>query len=533
LLFTKHQEHIKYFLLFFSPLLILQLFNLTRLVTNDDFGLWQMIIDGESRTFILSYPLSYTLVCLYEAFPNIPWFSFVLLVGMLLNIWFMAKYCSTYVRHYKTLVVVFFFVVLILYSLNLSITLITVSLIATSLLYIRNDFKIFIFLITLTTFLRNDFMLTLLPVILLSILLFYNFSISKRNILYLFVFFLIALMNINLYKTDQEYSEWMTFNKARANFADLGIHPNYQNESLTTEQKKLLEYGWYMQDETILPTSIIIKLSNASFIDVLKSIQYNFNHNLILSLIFLGFLYAGFYRKKYFIYYLSLFLFVFIILVVRDVERTSIPLLIALLCIIIESLQIIERPEDNFSFLLIIPISIFLLKIPNMIQTNYLIINEKNHLQNELIQLVENSDKTYIISIGFPSQFRYLNTIFLGNTLFNETNWIKFNKHNILMTGWLSRHPYFYRTHKISSFETKRKYDDYYGFLLSESTTFIGDKSQTNIQSELSKTILTVYDQIHNQAKECSHKIIVTDTSPHFEVSKIINQCKKEKNDPF
>ena len=118
-----------------------------------------------------------------------------------------------------------------------------------------------------------------------------------------------------------------------------------------------------------------------------------------------------------------------------------------------------------------------------------------------------------------------LGTIFPYNYLFHEDVWLKMNDKEILPTGWISRHPFFYRTHHMSDTYTKRKYDTYYNYLIDENTAFIGGKMLAN-QKGFNMYILGTYDKLYLKDKpQCKHKTFIVAESEHFSISQIRVDC--------
>jgi len=530
MILSRLSEHLKYFLTLSVLPLFFYTLGIIILSLNDDFIIWQMLINGESRVLILSYPLSQLLVILYKTFSSISWYSLLLISILSINMWFMSKYLAEYTKNYTKSIVILFMIINAIYWLSISMTLVTFSLITTSILFIRNDFKFFILLLTLATFLRNDFFITLLPIIILPFIIFYRFPLTKKHLISIVLFCILLSINYTFPRTNQQYTEWLSFNSTRAYFADLKMKVNDPKNKLTEAQEEVLNFGWYMNDETLLPTSTVKEFSGSTLQATIEQFSlHHLPHRAIILVIFISFIYIGIQRKKYFVLYLALFLFIIAIISIRDVERTTLPLLFLLIMVLIESGQIV-KVKPFFIIIFSFMIIAFAVKITPYIKNNLFAVEQNLILQKEFINLVNNSNLSYEVSLEFPFSMVAPNQIMIANKLLDEKHWIHFSKHHILISGWLVRHPYFYQTHHISNKNHYRKYNTYYEFLTAPSTVFIGGKESTATTAHY-KAILKAYDEKYNsKRKNCSHAITLVKTTTNFTLSKFSNQCKKSKD---
>lgn len=527
-------DYIFYFLFFILIGFYLNLNGYVELATNDDRTLWDLLINGEKGTLILSYPLSSIFVDLYQKFPQIQWYSALLTGIMLINSFFFAVYINMQKQiALKILLFILFAILLINYWLNLSITLLTVSLLITAILFIQNKFTLFISLLIIASFLRTGMLVTFLPILLLSIALLYKFPLKKSHIAFLMLFFIILAINVLSPKINLQYSNWLTFNKAKSYFIDL--RKEDKHNILTLEQKKLLKLGWWIQDEGLLPSEKLKESAGSEAVVLQDSIarlnikyfnthRYTYFMYLLLIMIFI----LGIVRKKYLILYLVLFSAIMFVIFTKDVERTTIPLLFLLLITLIASVSRIKKSKYHLSIaytFLALSVFILVLMLPRQFSTRYKYYGYAKPLKKEFLNLLKTSQKECEMSINFPTPFSRASIVLMGNKLFDEKHWISFKDTPLLPTGWLSRHPFFYKSHHITTVDENRKYKNYYDFLMDNKTAFIGSKGL--IINDNSNNILSMYDKIYNQDNKCKHEIKIIKTSQNFAISQIINNCDK------
>jgi len=527
-------DYIFYFLFFIFIGLYLNLNDYVELATNDDRSLWDLLINGENGTLILSYPLSSVLVKLYQFFPQIQWYSLLLTTIMIINSYFFALYISMQKQIVvKRLLVILFSVFLINYWVNLSITLLTVSLLVTAILFIQHKFIFFISLLIVASFLRTGMIVIFFPLIILSIILLYKFPFKKSHIAFLILFFTILAVNVFSPKLNPDYSNWLSFNKAKSYFIDL--HKNDQNHILTEEQNNLLKLGWWIQDEELLPSSLLIKSAGSRIVvlqDSIKRLNMKYfkkhRYNYLIYLLLITIIIIGtIRRKKYLMLYLLLFSAVMFVIFTKDVERTTMPLLFIIVVIIIASFSRIAKSKYYVSItntFLLLSILILLGRLPGQFSNRDMYYNEIKPLKKEFLNLLTSSEKECEMSINFPTPFSPASSVLMGNKLFDEKNWISFKYTLLLPTGWLSRHPFFYKSHHISTQERQRQYKNYYEFLMDKKTAFIASKGLTS--SANADNILHMYDEIYNQDNNCKHQTMIIKTSKNFAISKIQNNCE-------
>ncbi len=128
----------------------------------------------------------------------------------------------------------------------------------------------------------------------------------------------------------------------------------------------------------------------------------------------------------------------------------------------------------------------------------------------------------YEPALGFPRSFQDTIIVLKQNRLFYESQWIQDG--SMLLAGWASRHPYFYKSHDISFKGEKRKYKTFYEFLMDENTGFIGSKISDPITNS---SILKMYDKKYPLERDCHHVIKTLDESEHFSITQIIKKCEK------
>ena len=523
--------------MFFVIVSILYIVNgYASLATNDDWALQNMLAaKGIYGTLIMSYPLSYFMSHLYDYFPTFQWYSILLTLVMGINFYFISLYIvknDSFIQ--KIVLVVLASLWMTSLWFNMSITSLTLStmLIATGL--IKRNLLLSFALIFLAFLLRTDVMIMFMPYYTVSYFILRDkLSFTKKEILAAILLILLITFSLLMQKQDKSYNDWSTFNKARSAIVDTGMM-NVKKDFFSPEEYFCTQAAWF-QDPQLLPSEKLIK-STPSFIDIYlhKLPHFHFIHYiqthkfkywffLLLIASLLVVLVNIKNRKSIFI--LFFILGFFLLMVIRDVDRVTVPLIMLWAYVLFESLKSYRKVNSIFLFLFT---ALFFYYISGQLEYRYF--KEITTAKKEARQLIKSSNKVCEVSLNYPTSANIqLSLIFLYNFLFHEDTWLKMNDKEILPTGWLSRHPIFYKTHHMSDTATKRKYDTYYEYLIDEHTAFIGGRMLINDKG-FNMYLLGAYDKLYLKDKPyCKHKIFIVAESEYFAISQIRVDCNTTK----
>ena len=519
---------------YFSIFLLLSLFYIfygyAALGTNDDWALENLLrAKGVYGTLIMSYPLSYLMSHLYDLFPNIPWYSLLLSSVMLLNFYLIAIYIKERESWLQKITLLILTLLLMSYLwFNLTITAVTIlTMLSTLGLSNRNLYQA-ILLLFLASILRTGIMFILLPFFVTGFLIVRDrLSFHRGELVAAGILLLLIVGNLALQKQDKAYMEWLTFNKARASIADL--HGDRQHHALSHQEYVILTGGW-VQDREILPTSKVLEIA-PSLQETIRTrlktasiehyfTQYKFHYWIwLLTLMSLVAVMLNITNRKALL--IPVFVAgVFLLLLIRDVERVTVLLIVMWAFILSKSLKPYRHIDTLF---LLLFTALFYYYSSG--QLGYRHYKENMALQKEAKTLIKTSGIACEPSINFPTRWTpQVTSLFQANYLFREKRWPKLDQKEILPAGWLSRHPYFYTTHRISHGRTQRDYQNYHDFLLDEHTGFIGGKTITDNQK--SKILLERYDALYLKDRpDCRHRVKIIKSSEHFAISQIVVEC--------
>lgn len=409
---------------------------------------------------------------------------------------------------------------------TLSITLLTLLIMTISLGFVNKNFKYFLLLLFFSFLLREDIAIHSLPYIVVGTLILKpKISYSKKDLYSLIIFSAFLVLSINSKNIDKNYMEWLNFNKSRTMYNDLSIK---DTELTITEDELYYIKNWQIQDNKLVNSENLTNtpLSLFSKIDqIIKEKNYNliinhkFNYIILFLVVISMILILLRYKNSRLFLYSSLIGGIILLILIRDVERTTIPLFLLWSFIVYEDSKESLKSYSKYFLLAFLCILIY--------YNNAFIINfdykEKLVLQKEALSLIQSSDVKVELSIYFPTDFKF-NEILSNNIMFDEINWIN-SKNNILPAGWTSRTDLFYKTHNISHNKDIRKYQNYYEFLMDNKTAFIGGKK---INQSLNNRVLKGYDQ-HYLPKDstCKHKVYILKESSNFSITQIRLDCKE------
>lgn len=531
-------EYHIYFIVFLIFSVFYNVYGYASLSTNDDWALRGMLVaKGVYNTFIMSYPLSWVVSHLYDFFPLIPWYSILLSLVMIINFYFVARYIAQLDSSFQKIVFLILSVLWITFLwFNMSITILTVTTMISAVGMIKQRFGVSLLLLFVAALLRTDIMFIMMPYYIASYLILRtSWQLSKSEIVHIVLVFIMLIGMTWMEKRDSNYSEWLKFNKARSAIVDMGIMDVSKNY-FTEEEQFFIMISWW-QDTMLLPMEKVIAVTptlatvlkkNLKGIHPIKFIQnYKFKHWLWLLLIASIFLFViKFRQQKVKALFIPVFVIgVLLLLITRDVERVTVPLIMMWAYLLFESL----RPYRKINTLLLV-IFTFIFYYYASNQLGYRYYKENTILQKEARELIHQSGKSCEPSMIFPLVFsNEVNRVFQANYLFDENNWLQMNDNEILPAGWLVRHPYFYEAHQISTSDIHRKYQDYHEYLVDESTAFFGSKYlETN--KVYQKYLLQQYDRLYLQDRpQCHHNVTVISRSKHFSIAQIRIECDEKK----
>ena len=533
LIYKKYfSEHIYYFI-FFVLVSILYIVNgYATLATGDDWALRSMLLDkGIYGTLIMSYPLSYVMSHLYDYFPSFPWYSTLLSLVMGINFYLISQYIAkreSFVQKIILLILSLLWMTFLWFNMSITVLTVTTMVIAAGLIHI--NLRLSFLIVFIASLLRTDMVIILMPYYLLSYFILRDkLSCNKKELLASILIILLIASSLFIQKQDKPYTEWQAFNKARSAMADTGI-VNIKPDFFSPVELFCTQAGWF-QDPQLLPTEKMITttpslidvglyiLPHVNFIRFLKT--YKFKHWIWLLLVTSLFVMILNRKNRKSIFLLFFILGIFALMIIRDVDRVTMPLLMLWAYLLFESLKSYKKINIVFIFIFT---SLFFYYISD--QLGYRYFKEISSAQKEARQLIKSSGKVCEVSINYPTNSNAeLSTIFLYNYLFHEDLWLKINEKEILPTGWLSRHPFFYKTHHMSDASIKREYDTYYDYLMAEHTGFIGGKMLVNYEG-FNMYLLGTYDKLYLKDKpHCKHKAFIVAESEHFTISQIRVDC--------
>ena len=522
-----------YYFMFFIIVSILYIVNgYASLSTNDDWALRSMLVaKGIYGTLIMSYPLSYIMSHLYDYFPTFQWYSVLLTLVMGINFYFISRYIAnkdSYIQ--KTILFILALLLMTFLWFNLSITVLTMTTMLIAVGLIEKNLLMSFLVIFIASLLRIDMMLIFMPFYVVSYFILRDqFTFNKKEMIAFMLLVVLVASSFFIQKQDKFYNEWLAFNKARSAIVDTGMM-NAKKDFFSPEALFCISVGWFQDPELLSTKKMIVttpsfidtclhKLPHVRFITFLQTYKYKHWIWLLLGISLLVMLLNIKNRKS--IAVLFLILGIFLLMVFRDVDRVTIPLIILWAYVLVESLK--PYRKVNIIFILLFT-SLFFYYTSD--QLGYRYFDEITSAKKEARQLIKSSNKVCEVSLNYPTSANAeLSTIFLYNFLFREDSWLKISDKEILPTGWLSRHAIFYRTHHMSDSYTTREYDTYYDYLIDEHTAFIGGKMLINYEG-FNRYLLGAYDKLYLKDKpHCKHKTFIVAESEHFTISQIGVDC--------
>ena len=490
-----------------------------------------LVAEGIYGTLIMSYPLSYLLSNLYDFFPFFPWYSSLLTLVIGLNFYLIALHIAkndSYIQKGILLVLALLWLTFIWF--NTTITIVTITTMISAIGLIKTNLRMSFVFIFLASLLRTDMMLIFMPYYFVSFfILREQLSMKKREVYALVVLIVLVVSSLFIQKQDQAYNDWLTFNKARASIVDMSMM-NVKKDFFSSVETFCIQAGWF-QDTDLLSSEKIIATTpvlsdiiqmNIQKIDLVHFVKtYKFKEWLwlLLAVSLLVILFNIKSRKTLFIP--LLILGVVLLLITRDVERVTVPMIMLWAYVVFESLK--SHRIVNTIFVLLFTY-IFYYYVSG--QLGYRYFKENTALQKEARLLIKKSNKVCEATYNYPTAFsNEVNTVLKANYLFDENNWLQLNNKEILPTGWLVRHEFFYKSHNLSDTHTTRKYHTYYDYLIDDKTAFFGSRLLVKDKS-FQVHLLNTYDKLHLKDKpNCKHETFTVAESKHFAISQIRVNC--------
>jgi hypothetical protein len=496
--------------------------------TDDDIELWNYLIAGENGTWVLSYSFSFIVQNLYSLFPGIQWYSWLIFLVVVFNNYLIAIHLENTQHMLNKILFAVISQVFVVYIItHYSITIVTVYTLACAVLILPHSVALFIATFVLGTFLRTNVAIPVIPFILTAVLLHRGkFLENKKTIGWLLAALVVITGNIFSHKLDKTYSRWYDFHSAHAAYHDFK-GPMPARNTLPPAQKQLAN-GWWVQDAEIMPYDAYVE-GKPTFLETveLKLQQFEKNdflehrYRYLLLFLVLCTIVTGLRRGNLVNFGLALVITFgfFLSLVIRDEERVTIPLLFLWFVVIYQVGR--WKPAILAGTL---AISLYYLQPDFSMES----VDRSLALREEAEKLVTESNVVVEGSIRFPTNWRQTKYLYGYYQLFREDTWINYSEGKFLPFGWSFRHRIWYRMHNISKGDIKRKYNNYYEFLMDPGTGFIGDHHM--IKSRKNQLILSLYDEKYlteeQRSQGCRHITRITNKSRHLSISKIILECE-------
>ena len=511
--------------------------------TNDDWALRNMLhAHGVYGTLIMSYPLSFVMSKLYDFFPSVPWYSGLLSLLMFVHFYLYARFLATLRRPISIVVLLVLGLMWLSYLwFNMTITIMTAVTVLNAVGLIRRHPAWSVAMLGLAALLRLDIMVILTPYYAVAFGVLYDKDRlrGKRKAIGLAAVWTVAIvaLSIVLQKHDTGYSDWLRFNKARSAIVDMGVMRVDKRRFYTPEEQFYIDIGWW-QDEKLLPTERVLAATpslgavlrhNLAHVDLVAFLAHHkFRHWIWLLMLMSVAVTAYTFRSKRWIFMGAFVVGTVLLLITRDVERVTVALMMMWALIVFDAMYRHTKVRMVFAILFT---AIFYYYAQG--QFGYRYYKENTALVKEARDLIAQSGKKCDVAITYPTIYTgALGTVFSANYLFREADWMQMNDTEVLPGGWLSRHPYFYRAHRISHGGIVRKYADYHDFLVDDDTAFFGSKYPAQSEA-FERYLLRAYDKRYlSDRPQCRHRAVILRRSKHFAISQIRIECDENRSRP-
>jgi len=537
------------FFLFFA-FFLLQIFiavvtKHTFLGVQDESMLQATLKGGDVCNYMTSYPLAIFVGYLYDHFPSIQWYSIMMISYTILISFILSVYLVSVNIEYRILNLVYKLALFMLSILAISYMLLVVDVTTPTLLLIvlaipliRNKQIYFWVLLWIASFLREQIIVSILPLIFLAYAMNFdkNYFNKKKKILISLIFILGFLFNHFSYKLDKTYDTWMGFTESRAYYTDFGGLINKNN--LLTSDEYHLSKTWWILDLDLYPFEKIEKSAGTTFDIVKERLLYEyfqkqvrsiFKRHPILYMLILFSILSIFLNRSWIKMggYLFFFIGFLVLLLVKDVERVTLPILLMWwVLILIDFWYEKEKRQKQFiSTIIIFGMLGMVYLVMEVIPLDRIIeYDKKETLFKEFKNIIDKNHMELEITSGYPASWERLIEAIMENHLFDEPNWVGYDK-KLLLSGWLTTAPLPYAQHHISYQGVKRKYEHYHDWLIAKNTGIIGSKGESkHIRPFLKNRLMKLYDAKFPKLG-CKHIPIVVDESKHFIIHQIIEKC--------
>jgi len=539
---SEKNQYIILFLLFSSLSILFIITNHTFLGIQDETQLQATLKAGDVFNYDTSYPLAVIVGFLYSTFPNLEWYSimmtfYVIVIMGLLTLYIvkidLGKYWLTIL--FKLALFILSLIILTHMMLQIDVATLTLLLVVLAVPLIRRQTILFWFLIFIASFLREQIIFSILPLLVIAYIINIDRQhLNTRKIVISLLLLSGILFNHFSYHLDKEYSEWMDFTQKRAYYTDFGGSTNHNN--LLTHEEYELAKTWWILDLDLYPSNKVYKAAG-SVMDIAqkrlssyRNIKVIFiRHPIFYWLLALSLIVALILKSWLRIAWYSLFAVgVIVLLVVKDVERVTLPIILLWVIMLFVDLwyassQKTKWIRQGLMFLLIIVAANIIFKqLPMDRITHY---KEKEALFYEFKDIIQRNHMHLEITSGFPASWQKLVEALMENHLFNEKNWVGYDR-ELLLSGWFTKSPFPYQQHNISFDGVKRKYNNFHEWMLAKDSGFIGSKGERRHASVfLNLNLMRMYDEKFPPKYGCYHTPVIVDQSKHFIIHRIIQKC--------
>jgi len=543
----KRKEFILIFIYFLVLIITAIATHHTFLGVQDEAQLYATLKNSEPINYMTSYPFALFGGFLYSHFPNMQWYSILMTLYIVFIAALLAWYISlinlknkilTYL--FKLLLLILSTLIIIYMLLEVDVTSPTLILIVLAIPLIRVNQIYFWAIVWIASFLREQIIFSLIPLIALAYLAAISKEafLNKKRVLISLIFIFGILFNHFSYKLNPTYNKWMEFTEKRAYFTDFGGAPT---KDILTADEFHLARTWWIVDQDLYPYKKVMQDAGTT-LDIIKQRlnQHSLKsyliiilrkHQIIYLFFIISILIAIVYKSWIKLFSYMLFGAVFIILLfVKDVERVTLPMYLMWCSMILTDLWFIANKKRVYYYLniLLYPIIIIGLSytIYHTLPWNRIThFKQREEMVKELKGLLKRNKSMQLeITTGFPSSWEYLIETIMQNHLFDERNWIDYDN-DLLLQGWFSRVPLVYKQHNVSFNGVKRKYAHYHDWLIQPTSGILGSKGESkHIRPFLLRNLMRMYDKKFPK-KGCYHEPIVVDESEHFVIHRVAQIC--------
>jgi hypothetical protein len=513
----------------------------TFLGVQDELQLQATLKAGDVFNYMTSYPLALIVGALYSQFPSVQWYSVMVTLYLVMIMAIMSFYIvkielasDLETRLLRVTLFVLALLFLLYNLLQVNVTTLTLGLVVVAVPLIRMNIIAFWVVLFAASLLREQIIFSILPLVVIVYLLNIDAThLKKRQLLWSAVLLFGVLFNHFSYYLHSDYRNWMEFTQKRAHYTDFGGATNHDN--LLTYEEYQLAKSWWILDHDLYPVDKI-SYAAGSMVDIVKKrieTQYIIKklfrkYPLLYGLFALSLVVAWMMRSWVRLGgYLLFGVGVVTLLLVKDVERVSLPLF--LLWLMMLFVDVWHRYQRGRGVVLggvmlgIVMASIVLLfdRLPLAKIDQY---EQKEALHQELKGLIKRNQMNLEITSGYPSSWGKLIEALMQNHLFEESHWVGYDR-ELLLSGWLTNAPLPYQQHEISFGGVERKYPNFHAWLMDEKSGIVGSKGEGHhIQPFLARNLMRLYDEKFPK-KGCNHAPIVVDESQHFIIHRIVQRC--------